>query len=1038
MKKFSIVAFVFAIFSFTTFSSYAQTGDDTTDCLKLGENQTYQELFDSVCSGLIKTRIPYGVLYERVIHLDDVRNWHNGDTTDKDKLFQDWWNMEHSNVYGTTEGSYETMRAGVDTQTLTNQIPILYINYSLSTIDSAAFDDGRMGLVNGIMTDNNLPLIPYSTINLRTGGVPINSVAAQDPINFFFDSSLYSFSNNGIAVTNILVHDATENINFSITPGTAFSQIFTIEGQHTLKFDFQLADASTLSVYELLTVSEPRQKATAGTGCDVFHDFIKSTIPFQGYTESYPTTSWGDYHIYYHFVSQNSNNCEPVLRKPVIICDGYDPEDKRHYFDIYKLLQYGSGSANFGDDLRHQGYDIVILNFPVLGNMSSWSSSVAVPKFTDKASGSSVVPDPNAHTGRDGGVDYIERNAFVLVALIQKINAELSANNSSEKLVVVGPSMGGQITRYGLAYMEKQQALYPNDASWNPNTRLWLSFDSPHWGANIPLATQRTLYWFGYNAGQTAARDAFEKKIYCPAGRELLIEQLGAQNNTDAIRQQYLYNLEHNGLTGAYGWPSYRAPGGNIRKIALVNGSGNGAITGNLGQQYIDAKGAGAGITLFKLDTRYLGAPNTSGTYFSATNTTYKAFGPGIGHSTSWLFGGFFFQVQPSHAYATYNSNQQGAMDVVPGSTYNSTQDIKDQFTLALNDAGITTQTWNIIPAHTFIPTISALGFIDPKLKAGTTLDWNAGIDDRNLVCTNEIPFDNYYVPNENQPHITLTVDNVAWLNQEIAKGQSNCPVICATDITGSSAICSSQTKTYTINGTIPTGTVVTWSVGSYVSLASTSMTSANVSYAGGPGNSFVRADITNGCGADFHLVKPIIAGLPASTFTIRTIDPCQGEGNAIAYSGVTYNWYTSAVGAISGPSNIFCCATRNANITLSLTNACGTTSTTTHQFLSTLPPGISCTQKVANPNPETTETDVVVLPNPTNDSWNINFRNPEKTPVRIELADITGRRVMAIAVQNTFVETLSCADLAAGCYITKIFYQDGSECTIRLVKSDY
>jgi len=54
-----------------------------------------------------------------------------------------------------------------------------------------------------------------------------------------------------------------------------------------------------------------------------------------------------------------------------------------------------------------------------------------------------------------GGADYVERNAMVLVELIKNINPALASNGSTEKLVVIGPSMGGLISRYALAYMKK-------------------------------------------------------------------------------------------------------------------------------------------------------------------------------------------------------------------------------------------------------------------------------------------------------------------------------------------------------------------------------------------------------------------------------------------------------------------------------------------------------------------------------------------------------------------------------------------------------
>ncbi|MEJ7683709.1 MAG: hypothetical protein WKG06_38785 [Segetibacter sp.] len=98
------------------------------------------------------------------------------------------------------------------------------------------------------------------------------------------------------------------------------------------------------------------------------------------------------------------------------------------------MLQYNNDVNNFGDELTDAGNDAVVLNFPVykIG----------------------VNPD-GSDRNRDGGTDYIERNAMVLVKLIKDINQTLIANSSFEKITIVGPSMGGMIARYALAYMEK-------------------------------------------------------------------------------------------------------------------------------------------------------------------------------------------------------------------------------------------------------------------------------------------------------------------------------------------------------------------------------------------------------------------------------------------------------------------------------------------------------------------------------------------------------------------------------------------------------
>ena len=96
----------------------------------------------------------------------------------------------------------------------------------------------------------------------------------------------------------------------------------------------------------------------------------------------------------------------------------------------------------------------------------------------------------------DGGADFIQRNAFILVKLINEIN---SMKVGSEQNVIIGPSMGGLISRYALRYMEQN--------TLDHDTRLYLSFDSPHLGANVPIGLQ---YLFNYMVLMVKL-----KKLFC-------------------------------------------------------------------------------------------------------------------------------------------------------------------------------------------------------------------------------------------------------------------------------------------------------------------------------------------------------------------------------------------------------------------------------------------------------------------------------------------------------------------------------------------
>ncbi len=468
--------------------------------------------------------------------------------------------------------------------------------------------------------------------------------------------------------------------------------------------------------------------------------------------------------------------------------DGFDPEDIRNYNVIYNdMLAYSGG--HLGQDLRKKGYDLIILNFPVAGT-----------KKIEKDKTDIDIPLING-TRRDGGTDYIERNAFLLVKLIQTLNERLRQNGSGEKLVIVGPSMGGQISRYALAYMEKKEA--EGVANMNHNTKLWISFDSPHEGANIPLAGQRSMIYLGFITGNQEARINYFSKLGNPASKQMLIEQFDVigneldngynysitsrQNGSAPFFQTYYNNLKSNGISGSNGWPT------KLKKIALVNGSGSGNKVWSENQEFLSVVGR-----MTFLNIRVLGM--------------YCSFLPTYGQS-SRIFRGWR-SLSFEDDFNVTNINPKGSMDNVPGGLFNTAKELQEGY----NDGFAKVKPkvkplWNtLLDNNSFIPTISALGF------KNSNFDWSLPVNNRNLAQTGEIYFDDYFTPVNNESHVTLTPQNIAWLNTWLDKvkndtlSASECHIPWnSLKLTGIASVCSDPV-TYTIEN-LPDCANVQWSV---------------------------------------------------------------------------------------------------------------------------------------------------------------------------------------------------------------------------------
>ncbi|MUN41135.1 esterase/lipase family protein [Actinomadura litoris] len=206
------------------------------------------------------------------------------------------------------------------------------------------------------------------------------------------------------------------------------------------------------------------------------------------------------------------------LARPVILSDGFHGGPTVLNDAIHNLEFAG---YPFLSELRREGYDLIILGY------------------------------------QDCAASILD-NARAATACVKKAIAE---RRGEAKLAVGGFSMGGIITRYALAAMEH--------AEDDHQTGTYVSYDSPHHGAWLPVAVQAFAHWV---AEKFEGADGFSKLVDSPAARQLLeyhIAAFGEVPRVDPLRREFLAKLTEVGS-----WP--KGP----RKIGVANGTGDGMPNG--------------------------------------------------------------------------------------------------------------------------------------------------------------------------------------------------------------------------------------------------------------------------------------------------------------------------------------------------------------------------------------------------------------------------------------------------------------------------
>ncbi|MCE7059527.1 T9SS type A sorting domain-containing protein [Dyadobacter sp. CY343] len=401
---------------------------------------------------------------------------------------------------------------------------------------------------------------------------------------------------------------------------------------------------------------------TANIGYAAAMNEVKTHFSVPGATPGSPGDPYsyqvasGSYSVYFA-----PNNTSGKIMKPIIISEGFDPTQQYSCDKVIALLNGATDDLqdNLADQLRLQGYDLIVLDY------------------------------------QDGG-QLIQRNAFLLMKLIQHINATKA---SACPIILAGFSMGGIVSRYALNYMEANALPH--------NVGLFFSFDAPHKGANIPLSMQDMIDWLDNNVvtyGLSTEIQEQARSMHSYAAQQMLIYHtdyiVGDVVNVNPAFTSFYAQMK--GLIGGNGYPK------KCKMIAasLGNWTGLGQAYMNNANNWVDHNGSL--LPTNPLAFSFSGAKNAPFIGYALSGIASP-----LPYNITIPVSGFPFAIMYiSVASAIFNSshitgyyNAPIPADVMPGSFTPIFQLVAN----SLNGVGANS---NIrMPNGCFIPTVSALDF---------------------------------------------------------------------------------------------------------------------------------------------------------------------------------------------------------------------------------------------------------------------------------------------------------------------------------------
>ncbi len=368
------------------------------------------------------------------------------------------------------------------------------------------------------------------------------------------------------------------------------------------------------------------------------------------------------------------------LRCPVLVAEGFDMENNMDWDVLYNILN----KEQLAETLRSYGRDLIVLD------------------YTD-------------------AMRNIFENAALARAAVDYINA--SRSNAADKFTVIGASTGGLVTRIALADMDRDPAAYGISG-----VDSWISFDSPHSGANIPLGIQEFLAFFHNKDSEFAAAAELLAILNQPAAKQMLL----VHYSTTASLAGNSSNINFQAALDALGYPM------SCKKIAVSNGSGYGdKLPFSEGQRVINWSYRSF---LVDIDGRIYALSTTSS---PSVPTVFYGF-----WDTLWPF---------DETRTTQRHYYHYALDNAPGGTRDSFQVLFDS-TASKRSSG----DYCLWPDHCFIPTVSSLGidmaFCSDSLNA-------------NPAITALSPFDEIHYATGNEEHIDINESNRRWFIRAVMEG---------------------------------------------------------------------------------------------------------------------------------------------------------------------------------------------------------------------------------------------------------------------------
>lgn len=687
------------------------------------QSEDLRTSLDSLFGDLDFSKVSTGLLWDYSLNLVDSDMYDGSELSDNNYVSpMVWENMLYTvksaslnaDPIGNVSDIMARLRDDSD-----GYFPLGFIAYNYNYIKPNALNDNLITFFDNKISDkyiNGVWQNPYDEAILL-GFTPGKMACEVGTISFMLLPELL-FTNLQI---NNIVFDADDGLGFrTITPNTPIVVNYSSGGLKELRLLLNLNNGQQILSHSAFLVKDILHKVASQTRTPDNTQIIQCSETYSGKTVSAQITT-------YYRNGYNSYS------KPFIVVEGFDP---------WRLLEHLSELSNELNGL-----------LPGLGEYhngkfgSTWHGSF-IDKWTLASDYDLIYIDLFDST------EDIRDNACLLEKVIKRINNDKFLSGCSEPNILMGQSMGGLISRLSLLNMEAD--------GYNHDVSYFISHDSPHLGANLPLGFLfLAQHLFSFLLGDNFWVNLLENKLlhqqfgyylapfidvlFSPAVRQMLVNFVDEDGSLNNQTYESFYQM-----MDSLGFPkgSDELP---IQNIAIVNGGVNSQtdIFNAMGGQrymYLDGYGRLLGSFVNVYAVVYPFMQNYG--MLSELQISYlkKIFGTTI--------------LQRNIYSATSNAPRWGIRyDGVSGSVF-YLEDVSAEFDKWLYGYEITPK---IADRILFIPSASAL-----CMNVRTSINYARDYSKNPPIPENETPFEAYYIADRQKKHIEIDSTVLGWVEKQI------------------------------------------------------------------------------------------------------------------------------------------------------------------------------------------------------------------------------------------------------------------------------